>query len=366
MPDPQCDTYLTSKGGVNAQLFEGSSDCIKIFDLNGRLLQMNPGGASVLELDNQGQLIGQDWVDLWPEESKRIVSKAISTACAGDRFQFDAFCPTAKGTPLWWNVVVTPMFDHAGKVHQLMGVSRDVTELHLAKEALQEEIRRKDIFLTMLAHELRTPLSATSMAAQILTTENSNADHTMELGHLISRQVGHMSRLVEDLLDISRVIHGEISLELKPVAMADIVKEAAEQVQGTVAAKGHTLNLVLCNDDCSVLGDRTRLVQIVANLMGNAARYTPDGGCITVKLKRQRENVTLSVSDTGIGITPNRIPELFELYQQEVANNDRGSGLGVGLALVRKFIELHGGHVFAFSAGEGKGSTFTLKIPASS
>lgn len=363
MLNTQCDTYLTLQGEVNAQLFESSSDCIKILDLSGRILQMNQGGATALELDHQEQLIGLHWTHLWPEDSQAIVDKAITTACAGECFQFDAFCPTTKGNPRWWNVVITPIIDSNGKVHRLMSVSRDVTELHLTREALREENRRKDLFLTTLAHELRGPLSATGMAAEILAAEEIDAARAKQLGELVFRQVGHMNRLVEDLLDISRVVQGLISLELKPVMMADIVREAVDQVQGVIAAKGHTLNVVPCIDDCPVLGDRTRLVQIVCNLLGNAARYTPNGGCISVELQWQQENVTLLVSDTGIGIDPEKISELFNLYNQAITNSNRGSGLGLGLTLVRKFIELHNGQVFASSAGEGKGSTFTLKIP---
>lgn len=366
MSDTQCSTYVSSKGEIDARLYEASFDCIKILDPSGYLLHLNPGGILALELENSEQLHGQHWADSWPEASKGIVDDAISKARTGERVQFEAFCPTVKGTPRWWNVMVSPIADHTNKIYQLMVVSRDVTEVYLAKEALREADRRKDEFLTMLAHELRTPLSATGLAANVLTSKKLEPDRTVQLGHLISRQVGHMSRLAEDLLDISRVSRGLLNLHLEPITMKQVVQEAADQLQGVVAAKGHTLTVNFCDDECPVLGDHVRLVQVVANLLSNAARYTPNGGYIHIELKRLNDDVMVSVSDTGIGIAPEQIPRLFELYAQvERSSNAKNSGLGLGLTLVRNLIELHAGHVSAFSDGEGKGTTFKVHIPAS-
>lgn len=358
-----CDSYLETRGGVNTHLFDLSPDCIKIFDLAGNIVKMNPGSMGVLELDHIDQLVGKNWVDLWPDESKSTIANTLASVREGEQVQFDAFCPTAKGNPRWWNVVATPMRDSDGKIYGVIGVSRDVKELHLARVAIQEEASRKDVFITVLAHELRNPLSATSIAAHILSSHVTSSERTAELGQVISRQTAHMTRLVEDLLDLSRIARGLIKFDFKPLQLANVIEEAIDQVRGVVTAKNQTLNFNDCSASCQVLGDHTRLVQVVGNLIGNAARYTPDGGLISVKLYRQGQYVTLLISDTGIGLTSEKIFELFKLYNQANTTSDRSSGLGLGLTLVREFIELHKGRIFASSEGEGKGSTFTVQIP---
>jgi PAS domain S-box-containing protein len=365
VPDAQCSTYLTPEGEIDAQLFQSSFDCIKIIDLDGRLVQMNPGATDALELDDREALYGQEWTSLWPDDAKDAVNMAMATARACKRAQFSAYSPTFKGSDRWWDVVLSPLLDEDGRLDRLMAVSRDVSEVHLAREALREADRRKVDFLAVLAHELRNPLSTAGIAARLLETQQPDATRTAELGRLISRQVGHMSRLVEDLIDISRVARGLVSLEPKPVSMSAVVDDAIEQVQGTILAKGHTLTFAVCDDDCIVFGARTRLVQVVGNLLGNAARYTLDGGRIDVELQREQDLVSLAIRDSGVGIAPAKIAGLFDLYTQVDRTSDRNSsGLGLGLTLVRTLAELHGGTVSAFSDGEGAGSTFTLKIPA--
>jgi PAS domain S-box-containing protein len=159
VPDAQCSTYLTPKGEIDAQLFQSSFDCIKIIDLDGRLVQMNPGATDALELDDWEALYGQEWTSLWPDDAKDAVNMAMATARACKRAQFSAYSPTLKGSDRWWDVVVSPLLDEDGRVDRLMAVSRDVSEVHLAREALREADRRKDDFLAVLAHELRNPLS---------------------------------------------------------------------------------------------------------------------------------------------------------------------------------------------------------------
>jgi PAS domain S-box-containing protein len=297
----------------DAQLFQSSFDCIKIIDLDGRLLQMNPGATDALELDDREALYGQEWTSLWPADAKDAVNMAMATARAGKRTQFSAYSPTFKGSDGWWDVVVSPILDEDGRVDRLMAVSRE----------------------------------------------------TAELGRLIPRQVGHMSRLVEDLIDISRVARGLVSMEPQAVSISAVVDDAVEQVQGTLRAKAHALTFALRDDGCIVFGDHTRLVQVVGNLLGNAARYTPEGGQIDIDFKREHDLVSLAIRDTGVGIAAAKIAGPFDLYTQVDRTSDRNSsGPGLGLTLVRTLAELHGGTVSAFSAGEGAGSSFTLKIPA--
>ncbi len=365
MLEAQCTTYLLPTGEIDAQLFESSLDCIKMVDLHGRITQINPGAVEVLELGSPDDICGGPWLALWPEESHQLVADAIAAAIRGERTQFAAYSPTAKGSPRWWDVIVSPVRSAAGDIHTLMAVSRDVTEIYLARQALRDADVRKDEFLAILAHELRNPLSAAGMAATVLETQTLDAGRTVQLGKLIGRQVGHMSRLVEDLIDISRVSRGLIVLTRQPVDMRAVIEDAVEQLHALVTEKGHVLTLSMTDADCTVAGDRTRLLQVISNIFGNAIRYTPAGGRIAIDMSRTPDAVVIVLSDTGMGIHAERMAELFGLFTQANRTNDRnGSGLGLGLALVQKLVELHDGTVTGFSRGEGQGSAFTVTLPA--
>jgi signal transduction histidine kinase len=223
--------------------------------------------------------------------------------------------------------------------------------------------RRKDEFLSILSHELRSPLSAVSMAGQLLENSSDTASQGVKLGQLITRQTRHMSRLVEDLLDVSRVSRGLVSISRTAVDMREVVDAAFEQHAPAARAKGHAVSQAVSLEHCTVDGDRTRLVQIVANLLGNAIRYTPDGGRIEVRVSAHEGWLLLRVSDNGIGIAPELMPHLFDLYTQaERSSDSRNSGLGLGLALVRSLVEAHGGSVAASSAGAGRGSQFEVRL----
>lgn len=226
--------------------------------------------------------------------------------------------------------------------------------------------RRKDEFLSVLSHELRGPLSATAMAAQLLENNPDKDRQGVKLGQIITRQVGHMSRLVEDLLDVSRVSRGLVSIVKLAVDMRDVVEAAFEQLAPAADDKGHHVNVVLPDQPCIVQGDRTRLLQVIANLLGNAIRYTPEGGRIEVGLQVQGAQLAVWVQDNGIGIPATLMPHLFDLYTQaERSADSRNSGLGLGLALVKSLVEAHGGSVTADSAGVGRGSRFEVRLALS-
>jgi signal transduction histidine kinase len=226
--------------------------------------------------------------------------------------------------------------------------------------------RRKDEFLSTLSHELRGPLSAVSMAAQLLENHPDKAAQGVKLGQLITRQTGHMSRLVEDLLDVSRVSRGLVSITRVAVDMREVVDAAFEQHAPAARAKGHSVKQQVSTQHCSVDGDRTRLVQIVANLLGNAIRYTPDGGRIEVDMRTDGGWLLVRVADNGIGIPEALMPHLFDLYTQaERSSDSKNSGLGLGLALVKSLVEAHGGSVAASSAGAGRGSQFEVRLKLS-
>ena len=236
--------------------------------------------------------------------------------------------------------------------------------LHSQQEHLRREHQRKDEFLAMLAHELRNPLAPISSAAQLLRMLFANEPRIRQASEVISRQVAHMTHLVDDLLDVSRVTRGLATINKADVELGAVLREAVEQVTPVVQARGHKLLLDIALEALPVSGDRTRLIQVAANLLNNAAKYTPDGGELKVSLRREDEWAILQVADNGIGIGPDLLPVVFDLFTQAERTPDRAQGgLGLGLALVRKLVELHDGSVEAHSEGPGQGSSFTVRLP---
>lgn len=252
----------------------------------------------------------------------------------------------------------------AGEITEWIGNCEDITDAMHAGQQLRLANRRKDEFLAILSHEMRNPLAAAKMAAMLLEAPNVNEARAAQLGQVINRQVGHMSRLVEDLIDVSRVSQGLVTLEQKRVDMALVLQESLEQVRPMMTAKRHTVKVDSPVDCCDVCGDKTRLVQVVSNLLSNAARYTPDEGGIAVRMASRDGVLVLEVVDNGIGLDADTVPELFNFFVQAERSTDRkNGGLGLGLALVKSLVELHGGSVSASSDGKDLGSTFAITLP---
>jgi signal transduction histidine kinase/CheY-like chemotaxis protein len=232
------------------------------------------------------------------------------------------------------------------------------------REAMEAEKRRKDQFLAMLAHELRNPLSPISAAATLLKMAKSNEAVIHNASNIIARQVAHMSSLVDDLLDVSRVTRGAVELKLETLDLRHVITDAIEQVEPQIQAKQHVLTVAEMPQPIIMQGDKKRLVQVITNLLTNAVKYTPDHGHIRLKLELYREQVAITVEDNGIGMAPDFVPHAFDLFAQAERTSDRASGgLGLGLGLVKTLIELHGGKVACTSAGLEKGSQFTLWLP---
>jgi signal transduction histidine kinase/ActR/RegA family two-component response regulator len=260
--------------------------------------------------------------------------------------------------------VYQPIFDADGKVTDIFVEGNDVTERKLAADALRESDRRKDEFLAMLAHELRNPLAPIRSAAEVLRFESPGADVIRQASAVVHRQVLHMTRLVDDLLDVSRVTRGKVTLQRHPVDMKAIVATAIEQTRPAMEARGHALGVQLAADGAHVFGDESRLVQVVANLLNNAAKFTPERGHVWLRLETRDERVVLQVSDDGAGIAPEAQNLVFELFWQADRSGERATGgLGLGLALVRSVVELHGGTVACRSDGPGRGTTFEIVLP---
>ncbi len=261
--------------------------------------------------------------------------------------------------------------DREGEPFVLSGVNLDIQELKTAEKELQAAVdklkeadTRKDEFLAMLAHELRNPLAPIRSAAELLKMGRLDETRVRKTSEIIARQVGHMTSLVDDLLDVSRVTRGLVQLNMQPLDMRQIVTEAVEQVTPLIHARRHHLTLRLSPEALTVLGDKKRLVQVIANLLTNAAKYTPDGGNILLRTEVREGNVLLTVADDGIGMEPDLVTRVFDLFAQAERTPDRASGgLGLGLALVKSLVELHDGSVTCASDGLGQGSRFSVGLP---
>lgn len=257
-----------------------------------------------------------------------------------------------------------PIKDGEGKIVGAAVAQMDITDRVKAEEALRQADRRKDEFLAMLAHELRNPLAPIAAAADLLALGRLNEPRIKKTSAIISRQVTHMTGLVDDLLDVSRVTRGLVTLNTARLDAKRIVFDAVEQVRPLVEARGHHLAVHTPPESAFVLGDQKRLVQVMTNLLNNAAKYTPEGGDIVLSMEVDGDHVKMTVADNGIGMAPELVERAFELFAQAERTSDRSQGgLGIGLALVKSLMELHGGSITAYSEGIGKGSRFTACLP---
>lgn len=248
--------------------------------------------------------------------------------------------------------------------------TRDITERKqaedtkaLAEEDLRDANRRKDEFLAMLAHELRNPLAPIRNAAQVVRLMSGGNQHLDSAYHIIERQVGHMTRLVDDLLDVSRIAQGKIQLRKEPLSLDEIIEAAVEQSREAIELREHTLAVHLTGG-VGIHGDRDRMVQVVANILGNAAKFTPKGGHISVRTACEGDRAIISVRDTGEGIPQDAQAKIFDLFAQADTSLERSQGgLGIGLTLANRLVHLHGGSVEVKSEGRGKGAEFLITLP---
>jgi signal transduction histidine kinase len=253
------------------------------------------------------------------------------------------------------------VFFELARQRQQLAAQRDA--LLAQAEALKDADVRKDEFLATLAHELRNPLAPLRHGLDILR-RNPDSPDAAEIREMMDRQLVHLVRLIDDLLDVSRVTQGKIELRKERIEVADIVRSAVEVSRPLIDSAGHSLTVDLPPEPIWVEGDLTRLAQIVANLLNNAAKYTPDGGRIRLAVRGTRDTATISVSDNGIGIGADMQPKVFQLFTQVDNRLDRArGGLGIGLALVKQLVEMHRGQITLESGGAGNGSTFHVQLP---
>jgi PAS domain S-box-containing protein len=323
------------------------------------VLQMNAEGLRLANRSAQ-EALGRNHWEVWPEALDSPAGRMyhhVMAARVGGRAEFQHVGPGGSGN--WFEVRAYPVRDGG-----IVGFFLDITERKLAEQKLHAADQRKDEFLAMLAHELRNPLAPISAAADLLKIGRLDENRVRQSSAIIGRQVRHMTSLVDDLLDVSRVTRGLVTLARAPVAARTIVDEAIEQVRPLFEARRQRLSVRLAAPDATVLGDKARLVQVLGNLLNNASKYTPEERRIEVEARAGAEGLVLTVRDEGIGMDGELAPRVFDLFTQATRSSDRSQGgLGLGLALVKNLAELHGGSVVCDSPGLGRGSTFAVTLP---
>ena len=277
---------------------------------------------------------------------------------------FETVRMTKDGRRIDLSLTISPVRNAAGRIVGASKVARDVTDRKRAEESLREADRRKDEFLALLAHELRNPLAPLRNGLEIMRLAGADANAVSRARAMMERQLGHMVRLVDDLLDVSRISRNKIELRRSRILLTDVLRSAVETARPAIEAAGHELDLALPPEPVHLEADLTRLAQVFSNLLNNSAKYTHRGGRIWLAAERRGDDVVVSVRDTGIGIPAEALAHVFDMFSQVDRSIERSAGgLGIGLALVKGLVEMHGGTVTAESAGPGKGSTFTVRLP---
>jgi PAS domain S-box-containing protein len=334
--------------------------------------ERDPVEGAVSFSANLHSVFGKSWnnvAELWelvhPDDRDQLRESIAQALREGGEYRATSRIRRADdGRGIWIELRGRPGLAADGRSTVVHTVAIDITERKHAEEALQLADRRKDEFLAMLAHELRNPLAPIGSAADMLRIAYAGEPRVKQIGEIVARQVAHMRHLVDDLLDVSRVTRGLVAIACAPLDLRRVVSEAVEQSRPLVEARRHQLEVALPGQALTVDGDHTRLVQVAANLINNAAKYTHEGGRIDVGLEQRGGQACLTVRDNGTGIVADLLPVVFDLFTQGSRTLDRAQGgLGLGLALVRKLVELHGGVVEASSPGPGQGSTFTVSLP---
>jgi PAS domain S-box-containing protein len=307
----------------------------------------------------------RDWRDrVHPEDIEAIEAQVHQSIENGAPFDLEYRIRHASGSIRWLVAKGGAFYDAAGVPVRVLGVNMDITERKRMERALHEADRRKDEFLAMLGHELRNPLAPIRNVLEVLKRPSITSSHVEWARDIIDRQTTHLTRLVDDLLDISRVTQGKIRLHKEPVDLAAVIALAVETIRPVMLERRHVLTVTLPPSPLYLNGDHVRLAQILANLLSNASKYSEEAGQIELILEQVGREAVLRVRDRGIGIPKNALPHIFELFIQLDRGLDRSQGgLGIGLSLVKRLVDMHGGRVEAFSEGPGQGSEFVVHFP---
>jgi len=343
-------------------LIESNIDALMTTDPRGIITDVNKQ-MEALTGCARDELIGAPFKDYFtdPERAEAGIKLVLGGGKVTD-YELTARARDGKETVVSYNA--TTFYDRDRKLRGVFAAARDVTERKRYEQSLQEADRRKNEFLALLAHELRNPLAPISNAVQVLRLKRGNQQVVQSASEMIERQVGQMVRLVDDLLDVSRISRGKIELHKERIELVSAVNHAAEAIRPNCERMDHELTLVLPPNPIFLNADPTRLAQMLGNLLTNACKFTDKGGRIFLTVEREGVQAVIRVRDTGIGIAADQLTRIFDMFTQLDTSLERSvSGLGIGLTLVGNLVELHGGTVGAHSAGIGHGSEFTVRLP---
>lgn len=311
------------------------------------------------------QMEGWGWQRVHdPKQLPQVLERWKSSLATGEPFEMVFPLRGAEGAFRWFLTRVMPLRGPDGRILRWFGTNTDITERRQMEAALKEADRRKNDFLAMLAHELRNPLAPIRNALYILRMRNTDGVTAERAQEMMERQLQHLVRLVDDLLDVSRIMRNKIELRKERVDLRQVVERAVETAHPVIDAQGHKLSVDLPSEPILVDADAVRLAQVIANLLNNAAKYTEKAGRIWLTVRRMNGTAEIRVQDTGIGIAPDLLPKVFDLFVQADRSIARSQGgLGIGLTLVKYLVEMHGGTVTATSQGLGHGSEFVVRLP---
>jgi PAS domain S-box-containing protein len=373
---------MAENEALTSAVIDAALDCIITIDAAGTIIEFNPAAVRTFGFSRE-EALGRELADaIVPlrlreqhRDALRRVVETGRTRIVGRRLEMPAQC--ADGTELTVELAITrivggpqPVFTaHLRDISDRKRTEQERADLlnreHAARLEAESASRAKDQFLATVSHELRTPLTAILGWASMLKTREFSAERLREIYDRIYRNAEAQARIVNDLLDVSRIVTGRLRLEWRDADMCEVARQSLETIRPTATAKGLLLMSEIPETPCPVWGDPARLQQVIWNLLSNAAKFTPPGGTITLGVRRSGPVAIVEVSDTGIGIHPSFLHRVFERFWQADSTSTRvHTGLGLGLALVRHLVEVHGGDVEARSAGEGHGSTFMIRLPA--
>jgi PAS domain S-box-containing protein len=374
VPGATMDLRKMLETGEAYRLAVESIDDYAIFtmDPEGRVASWNPGAERLLGYDPE-EILGCGVAGFFtPEDREKGVPEAeLRTAAHTGRASDDRWHMRKDGTYFFASGITTSLRDAGGTLRGFVKIMRDRTdrkhleeELHHRAEALARADRDKDEFLAVLAHELRNPLAPVFYALRLLDEKPLEDPQRWYLRRIVDRQMRRLARLIDDLLDISRIRTGKVELRKERVELSGAVDHAVELIRPLCEDRGIALSVALPPEPVFLEADATRLEQVLSNLLSNAVKFTQDKGAISIAAERQAREVVLVVKDTGVGIPPDLLPRIFDLFIQGDSSLDRArDGLGIGLTLSRKLVELHGGTIEARSEGTGRGSEFVVHLP---
>jgi PAS domain S-box-containing protein len=322
------------------------------------------GLLKILGLSHESQITVEEGNELIHAEDRQQWWERLQASLSGDTYYDEVRIVRPDGAVRWLESRGRMIRDLSGESQRLVGVSLDITERKSTEEALRLADRRKDEFMAMLAHELRNPLAAMSNALRLRRRGSLAAQDGAWAEEILERQMGLLGRLVDDLLDVARITRGRIELKKELVQLSELAKRAVDAARPQMDRAHHQLTVSLPSAALWVEGDPARLEQVLVNLLTNAAKYTKEGGQVGLTVSREGQQAVIAIKDTGIGLSADMLPRVFDMFAQAEQGLDRAQGgLGIGLTLVRSLVEMHGGTVAATSPGPALGSEFTVRLP---